>query len=253
MSTAANFFIEVKRHGKWELLEAFYPFEEREISEYNHKEEKWEKKLSTPDLVCNDGRKLSRAHKLWRQGTVRDLFSRSYFNHAGLNDRGFPEDMSEDAKAYFDAQNKKLEEEKKDYFERTGQEKTWCSKWWWGESYMTMGELEKVLDERIDEWRNDLRKAIDKKLKNSILVKKNDELYNMINNVLVSVGGKGKKERSVKTDPDEVEDSDERIDYLLEEEIYDLMQLESFRATVDDIVEMLTDDFESIRLIVWCS
>lgn len=252
MSSYANFFIEVKNkeNGKWELLKGYYPFVQKEYTDYEL--DMPVKKLSEPDLICADGSGLTKMGRLWRQGTVRDLFSRSYFNDTELADRGFPADMSEDAKAYFDAKLKKIEDENEAYFAKYGQKKTWGGKWWWGESYVTLSELEGIFDKKLEKWKNDLKKYYSKKLTNSILVKKNDELYNLVNKVLETVGGKPKKERKVVTDKEEIDDVEGYIDYLLDEEIWDLFQIHSFFTSVNDITEILTNDGASVRLIVWC-
>ena len=251
MSTYANFFIEVKKNGKWELLQGFYPFDEREQTVYDF-EGKPTKIISTPDVICTNGLKLSKAKNLWRQGHVRDIFSCSYFNNHGLASRGMPDDMSEGVREFFNERMEKIEAEKKAYFEKYGQEKTWGGKWWWGETYATLDEMRSIFDKEYDVWKRNLLKAIDDKLNDSILLKKSDEIYNLVNEVLGIVGGKKKREKKITVSKEELDYPSERIDELIDDEVFDLMSLDSFISAIESICELLTDDSNNeARIIVW--
>lgn len=251
MGTYANFLIEVKdtSDSKWRLLDGYYPFLQKEESYYEN--EQWVKKVSEPDLVCTSGEKLTKANRLWRQGSIRDIFSDSYFNDTHLNHRGLPVDISEGAKAIFDEKMAKIEKEQQEYREKYGMEKPFGGKWWWGESYATMAELEKLFESELEKWKANLKKQIEKKFKDEILYKKSDEIFNLLNDVLVKVGGDKKKEKKVKIDKDEIGAADETIDYLLEEDIWDIFNIHSFVQTVNEICDLLTNDYYEARVIVW--
>ena len=253
MGTYANFFIEAKlSDGKWHLLRGYVPFEEKTVTTYDF-EGKPVKSTSTPDLTCDNGVKLQETDiSLCLQGYVRDLFSNTYFNESGLNSRGFPDDMSVEAKSIFDKKLERIETEKKAYFEKYGVEKTWGGKWWWGESYATITELEDLLGTTITKWQNRVKKAVGKILNDSVLVKKNDELFNLVNKVLETVGGKKLKEKKIKIPNENTDNPEEHLDYLLEDEFYDILSLNSLISSVRDICDIVTDvSYKEIRVIVW--
>lgn len=251
MSTYANFFIEVKKNGKWELLQGYYPFEEKEHTEYDF-EGKPRKIRTVPDLVCTNGIKLSKAEYLWRQGHVRDIFSSSYFNSAGLASRGLPEDVSYGVRELFNERMKKIEAEKAQYFEKYGQEKTWGGKWWWGETYATLDEMRNVLEKEYDAWKQNLLKAIDDKFTDSVLLKKSNEIYDLVNDVLNAVNGKKKGKKKAAKPDEEYDYPSERIDELIGDEIFDLLALNSFIVTIESVCELLTGEYDNeIRIIVW--
>lgn len=253
MGTYANFLIEAKlSDGEWHLLRGYVPFEEKIVTTYDF-EGKPVKSNSTPDLTCDNGVKLQEADiSLCLQGYVRDLFSNTYFNESGLNSRGFPDDMSVEAKSIFGKKLERIEAEKKAYFEKYGVEKTWVGKWWWGESYATIGELEELLNKNIKKWQADIKKVIEEILADSVLVKKNDELFNLVNKVLEAVGGKKVKEKRIKIPNENTDDPQERLDYLIEDEFYDILSLNSLVSSVRDICDIITDvSYKEIRVIVW--
>ena len=162
MGTYANFLIEAKLpDGEWHLLTGYVPFKEETVTTYDF-EGKPIKSNSVPDFWNEKGVQLKKADiSLCLQGYVRDLFSNTYFNNSNLNSRGFPADMSEGAKSIFDKKLKKIEADNKAYFEKYGVEKTWGGKWWWGESYATIDELEELLNKNIKKWQADIKKAIE--------------------------------------------------------------------------------------------
>lgn len=252
MGTYANFFIEVKdkESGKWRPLKGFYPFKQEK--ETIVKNDEVVERITKPDLTCADGTALSKMHKLWRQGTIRDLFSNGYFNGSNLNGRGFPDDISEEVKSYFDTKLKEVEEEKKAYFEKYGTEKTWGGKWWWGESFATLAELNSLFEERFEKWKKNVKDSYEKQYKNATLTKKADELFNLGNEILKAVGGKPHKDRKIKEKEEDVENA-EYIEYLFEEDIWDIFNLYSFNRTVEDLCELLNNynDYDNIRVIVW--
>lgn len=253
MGTYANFLIEAKLpDGEWHLLTGYVPFKEETVTTYDF-EGKPIKSNSVPDFWNEKGVQLKKADiSLCLQGYVRDLFSNTYFNNSNLNSRGFPADMSEGAKSIFDKKLKKIEADNKAYFEKYGVEKTWGGKWWWGESYATIDELEELLNKNIKKWQADIKKAIEEILVDSVLVKKNDELFNLVNKVLEAVGGKKAKEKRIKIPNENTDDPQERLEYLIEDKFYDILSLNSLVSSVRDICDIVTDvSYKEIRVIVW--
>ena len=251
MGTYANFFIEAKINGKWELVKGYHQFQQKECTKFDF-EGVPHKYFSEPDLKCTDGASLTKCESLWRQGYIRDIFSNSYYNEGNLANRGFPKDMSAEIKEIFDEKYKRIEDEKAEYFGKYGVEKTWGGKWWWGETYATLDELRGLFDKKYEEWKREINESINAKLTDSILVKKNDELFNLLNDVFVAVGGKKKKEKKIKVSKEDTDYPSERIDYLLEDELFDLMSLNSFIGNIEAICELLSyDESSDIRVIVW--
>ena len=247
MSTTTNFFIETKdkETGKWKLLTAYIPFKPKSDQHYSYKEQQWIKEDARPDAVTIDGLELERySGYLWQQGHVRDMFTHS-LSQADFIDRGLPDDISEGAKEWFDNALAKEEEQNKEYFEVYGEKRFWGGKWWYSETYVTLQELEDEYDKQYKDWCERLKKAFKGKYLDSVLMKKMDE-------VIATV--KGTKPKRKKSEDEECYNED--ITYMLEEEIYDLLQLWSFKNNIDTLVECLTGEYytsSNIRVIAYSS
>ena len=253
MSSQANFFIEVRNTetGKWEKLKAYYPFKKQTYKAYDSDNAQWYDKDTTPDLEAGD-KAFTEIHKLWRQGSVRDMFSRSMLNESNFYNRGLPSDLSDEVKAWFDRELAEQARKDKEYEEKYGSKPFGAGKWWWGESYATLSELEEHFDKIRENWEKNVRKE----LTNIKKVSDYNKIFSAINDVLKAVGSTPKKVKDEGFTKEDLEGAEEALDFYLTEEIFDVFNLWAFIQSIQDIVESLSNDSVSnsdIRVIVYCS
>lgn len=244
MSTTSNFFIEVRKDDKWQLLYALYPYEPRKVEIV--KDGKIETVVSEPYMKDINNVELDCFTKFWQQGSVRDLFNNMMIN-THLAKRGLPQDISDGAKAWFDKQLVEIEREKKEYKEKYGKEKTWGGKWWFNESYATLSELRKVFDKMYEDWKDRTLRLVDDKWKNSIIVQRLDALDAKIDKAL---GGEVKENES-----QEEGYYEEDIEYAFGDDLFDVMNVYAFIQTIRQFVESLTSSHwyndENIRIVTY--
>lgn len=254
MSSQANFFIEVRNTetGKWEKLKAYYPFKKRTYKAYDDVNAQWYDKDTTPDLEAGE-RGFTEMHKLWKQGSIRDLFSsRTMFIDNKFSDRGLPDDLSDDVRAWFDRELAEQQRKDKEHEEKYGSKPFGAGKWWWGESYATLSELEEHFDKIRENWEKNVRKE----LTNIKKVSDYNKIFSAINDVLKAVGGTPKKVKDEGFTKEDLECAEEGLDYYLTEEIFDVFNLWAFICAIEDIVEAFSNGLVSssdIRVIVYCS
>lgn len=257
MSTTSCFFIEVQKKGKWELLYALYPFEDRETTVIV--DGKVETTKAKPYVLDENHVGYDRFIKFWKQGSVRDLFNNMMIN-SPLAKRGLPTDVSDGVKAWFDEQYAIIDKENRDYKEKYGIEKTWGGKWWYNESYATVAELWEALNKSFEMWKKQLLRLFDKKFENCIVMDKLNDIDKKVNllvkkHTLPSLHDKLPKTQEKEEDNDsECACYEEDIDYMFEDELYDVMNLYAFIQTVEQFAESLTGDFISdvnIRVVTY--
>lgn len=246
MSTTSNFFIEVRKGDKWHLLYALYPFEPRKA--YKVIDGRIETIDAKPYTTCENGIGYDRFIKLWKQGSVRDLFNNMMIN-SPIAKRGLPDDISEDVKSWFDEKLAEVEEEKRKYKEKYGEERSWSGKWWYNESYATVSELWKAYDGMYNNWKERTLRLVDDKWKNSVIIKRLDAIDEKLDATL----GKEveKKESEEVTDYCSYE---EDIEYAFGDDLYDVMNLYAFIMTVEQLAESLNTNWyndSDIRIITY--
>jgi hypothetical protein len=233
MASYLNAYIEYRKKDdpNWHLLKLYSPYQKHTSSSFDG--EKWTHMTDEPNAVTTQGEKLDSHSCMWYQGSIRDFFSPISMSDVGDDfiDRGWPEDMSDELKAKF----KEELTEKDSNGSRLG-------KWWYNESHCTLAELHSVLDDFLSKFKSKVSRYYEK------------EYARKTQNKLDQILGLLSKE-PVKHQDEEDEEFVEDIDYLWDEEFFDILMLKHFvyhvHALAEDYAEIYSD--HDIRLIMYFS
>lgn len=164
------------------------------------------------------------AYELSKQGIVRDLFND---HDVDFNDRGFPNDMSEDLKKFM--------ENDPDQFDGI-----------WGKSYASLKEIIDCINLQIKETESHKQEYINKQ--------NNVTLHHKLNLIMRSLGGLDVQSDLLDMSKNEDMDDEDYCDYILEydELIDDYKYCLSFFEGINQIVDFCTNswtDESDIRII----
>lgn len=164
------------------------------------------------------------AYELSKQGIVRDLFND---HDVDFNDRGFPNDMSEDLKKFM--------ENDPDQFDGI-----------WGKSYASLKEIIDCVNLQIKETESHKQEYMNKQ--------NNVTLHHKLNLIMKSLGGINVQSNLLDMSRDEDMSDEDYCDYILEydELIDDYKYCLSFFEGINQIVDFCTNswtDESDIRII----
>lgn len=219
MSSYANFIIEVKEDGEWKTWSALKRYVEHTYT--TCKDGKLEQVTNTPDYDNKELGKLDDVKFIWKQGSVRDLFSITYMGES-IKHSGLPSDVTDDSKQVID----------KNMAYKTST------------TYTYLSELQEYADSKIEELFKNLAEDYEKEYFYNAIVRQ----LNTISNDLFD-----KQVISVKPENDEFNISED-IQYITKEWIYDIISIQSFCQEVRTLVKEIgnADVFDGdIRLICW--
>ena len=242
MSSYLTVHIEYKRDGKWNLLKMYGPHINR-VTTRRYSDGTTEEIEEEPTGgILPDGTKLDVHDNSWHQGIIRDLFcSRTFESEESLCDRGLPTDMSDELSAKF----KEMEKE------ATSDDDGINRKWWYSESYCTLAELSAAVEKRLDKFKEDLSKYNDL-LYNNKTNSKLDEILCLLD---PSIKTKNSSTDDYDKEDDEYYETDyeEQIDYLWDEEFYDILWLKNFCSNIYSYAEEFAEIYNDndIRIVVY--
>lgn len=164
------------------------------------------------------------AYELSKQGIIRDLFSD---HDVDFNDRGFPNDMSEDLKKFMESDP--------DQFDGI-----------WGKSYASLKEIIDCINLQIKETESHKQEYMNKQ--------NNVTLHHKLNLIMRSLGGIDIRSELIDMSRDEDMSDEDYCDYILEydELIDDYKYCLSFFEGINQIVDFCTNswtDESDIRII----
>ena len=228
MSTYLNTHVEYKKDDKWHLLKTYGPYQHSTESRYENG--KWITKEKEPDGVLSDGTKLDAHDSDYVQGPARDFFSPNGFGIVaeGLTGRGLPDDLSDELVAKFQKMNEEIKKNSS------------FGKWWYNETYCTLGELQNALDAQIEKFKSQISNYTNQ-IYNNKTNKKLDKILSLL-------------DTSIKVDKNEEEfDYQEILDSLWEEDFWDLMIIHSYIYNISKDIEKYVSVYRpsDVRLILY--
>lgn len=222
MGTYANFLIEYKDDAGWHQVKGYRPFREWRYTEWTEDGTPVEK-VSVPDNELKTGEKVDMTGPVSCQGHVRDVFSRSMFD-GRFEDRGLPDDVSDEVR-------RKISE--------AGEH--------WGETYADVSEISDLVKEKLGKFFTGYDGKMTDKFLNMVLARQIKAISDDLFGKKVLNGTVG--------DPDAGDGSgyaDDDLDYMREEEIWDILELWGFHESVKSIVEFMGIYGDvPLRVICW--
>lgn len=219
MSSYANFIIEFKDDKEWKTWSGLQRFVEHRYTTYENGTIK--EVVTKPEYDNVELGKLDRVNYIWKQGSVRDLFSITYMGTEIKHD-GLPNDVTDETKTVLD----------KSMAYKTST------------TYAYLFDIQEYADSKLEELFKDLEHAYEKKYFYNAMIKQ----LNAISNDLFN-----KKAISTKPEGEEL-DAEEDIRYTTKEWIYDIIAIQSFCQEIRTLVKEIgnSDVYDSdIRVICW--
>lgn len=231
MGVCSSIYIEFRKKDdkQWHLLSGIVPQEYVDQTYYGEN--------ASPDnnhIVEIGGIKMYRSFNIVCQGFIRDLLAG---HDAPFNDRGFPDDLSPELQEMFDKVQKKIDSK-----ENVG---PFGVDWRWSKSWCTLAEFNSYVEQQFEKCKSKILAEHSKQLSHGISAK--------LDAILDAVSGKhGIQKQEMREERED--DSNNMLEYYMEEELEEILSLKEFAAGIKLIYEFLVDDWipdESVRLVFY--